>query len=592
VESRGARGSGVAGSPGLAPEEGDGEIDYLFEDDDLPDVLDGVVFEPVGGEVRGRDDAVESQEHESDVGDVQHEHPDNMEDVQQEHVDNMEDVQQEHADAVEDVQHPQIEPDGFRFDAHGMTEAPDDEDIAPAIQIPTYENVDDDSLFMPDERVASPDPGLFGRLSPTPSPLNRPSPTSSLFSRLPAAPQFASQPPSSRTGPTAVPASRPGAKSSASLYSKIRGLHKKISRPPQLVQPGSGRETYLDELLAHAPGRQAAGTAEDEHDRADREARAKYQKHKTHYEETRKKNGKLTFAQDVAWMRIRAAETSRLRKTKRDRDMARRENGEDPDLLPDATGSLDGLDDDGLDDDGIEDDPAGSTRTPEPASRRTFPSMVEAELQSMKVALKDDEDKLGRKRKGARVPDDEETGRSRGRARGPKAKASSAASSTRAKAGVRKTAKDKKAAENAARLHTSLMHSDVFRQQASDDAPEQPTFTSRNKQDALKQLIASVPTEHQKSVKDDTAALLRATKDFDGRGSCKADGSGMWKVKGMRTSLKHYQIMGTAFMRRRENDLHEPRGGLMADQMGLGKTLMSKSALHRNPEGCVAHACC
>jgi SNF2 family DNA or RNA helicase len=33
--------------------------------------------------------------------------------------------------------------------------------------------------------------------------------------------------------------------------------------------------------------------------------------------------------------------------------------------------------------------------------------------------------------------------------------------------------------------------------------------------------------------------------------------------------------MGTAFMRRRENDQYEPRGGLMADQMGLGKTLMT-----------------
>jgi SNF2 family DNA or RNA helicase len=136
------------------------------------------------------------------------------------------------------------------------------------------------------------------------------------------------------------------------------------------------------------------------------------------------------------------------------------------------------------------------------------------------------------------------------------------------------------------------MYSDVFRQQASEDAPEQPTFTSRNKQDALKELIASVPTEHQKSVKDDTAALLRATKDFDGHGSCKADGNGMWKVRGMATSLKHYQVMGTAFMRRRENDLHEPRGGLMADQMGLGKTLMSKSWLHHNSGGYLTHRHC
>ena len=42
----------------------------------------------------------------------------------------------------------------------------------------------------------------------------------------------------------------------------------------------------------------------------------------------------------------------------------------------------------------------------------------------------------------------------------------------------------------------------------------------------------------------------------------------------MKTSLKAYQVLGSAFMRRRENALEEPKGGLVADQMGLGKTLM------------------
>ncbi|KAK6392827.1 hypothetical protein LTR65_002908 [Meristemomyces frigidus] len=42
----------------------------------------------------------------------------------------------------------------------------------------------------------------------------------------------------------------------------------------------------------------------------------------------------------------------------------------------------------------------------------------------------------------------------------------------------------------------------------------------------------------------------------------------------MRSTLKHYQIMGTAFMRRRENAPSPPRGGILADQMGLGKTVM------------------
>jgi SNF2 family DNA or RNA helicase len=87
----------------------------------------------------------------------------------------------------------------------------------------------------------------------------------------------------------------------------------------------------------------------------------------------------------------------------------------------------------------------------------------------------------------------------------------------------------------------------------------------------MKELIASIPTEALKSAKGDKAALLKATQDFDGRGSVKATGGSMWLVKGMKTSLKNYQVMGTAFMRRRENSADEPKGGLMADQMGLGK---------------------
>ncbi|KAF2103420.1 P-loop containing nucleoside triphosphate hydrolase protein [Rhizodiscina lignyota] len=38
--------------------------------------------------------------------------------------------------------------------------------------------------------------------------------------------------------------------------------------------------------------------------------------------------------------------------------------------------------------------------------------------------------------------------------------------------------------------------------------------------------------------------------------------------------LKHYQLLGAAFMRRRERGDDQPPGGLCADQMGLGKTIM------------------
>ncbi len=42
----------------------------------------------------------------------------------------------------------------------------------------------------------------------------------------------------------------------------------------------------------------------------------------------------------------------------------------------------------------------------------------------------------------------------------------------------------------------------------------------------------------------------------------------------MKTTLKHYQVLGTAFMRRREGSSTQPKGGILADEMGLGKTVM------------------
>lgn len=103
---------------------------------------------------------------------------------------------------------------------------------------------------------------------------------------------------------------------------------------------------------------------------------------------------------------------------------------------------------------------------------------------------------------------------------------------------------------------------------------EQPTFTETRKAEALKQLIASVPDEFAKIAKTDRTALLKATRSFAGQGSMKADGNGGWLLKGMKSSLYHYQLLGAAFMRDRENGIAKPRGGICADEMGFGKTVM------------------
>lgn len=107
----------------------------------------------------------------------------------------------------------------------------------------------------------------------------------------------------------------------------------------------------------------------------------------------------------------------------------------------------------------------------------------------------------------------------------------------------------------------------------SEESRNPPTFTERNKDKVLKELIASVPQEHRDIAKVDSAHLLQATRDFTGHGSCYADQNGGWIIKGMKTSLKNYQVLGAAFMRRRENSDDHPKGGLCADDMGLGKTV-------------------
>ena len=79
----------------------------------------------------------------------------------------------------------------------------------------------------------------------------------------------------------------------------------------------------------------------------------------------------------------------------------------------------------------------------------------------------------------------------------------------------------------------SLMGRDVIADaQQNVGGAQQPTFSSKNKDTALKELIASVPAEARKTANVDKNALLKASKSFTGIGSMKSDGNGGWKLKG------------------------------------------------------------
>ncbi|EME40686.1 hypothetical protein DOTSEDRAFT_177817 [Dothistroma septosporum NZE10] len=123
----------------------------------------------------------------------------------------------------------------------------------------------------------------------------------------------------------------------------------------------------------------------------------------------------------------------------------------------------------------------------------------------------------------------------------------------------------------------SILGANIFNDTAEIAAlRNQPTFTgTKRRASALKQLLSSIPEEDVQESRGDRKALEDAIKDFTGQRSIGPShtGDGNWSLKGMKTTLKHYQVLGVAFMRRREGDEHEPRGGILADQMGLGKTI-------------------
>ena len=109
--------------------------------------------------------------------------------------------------------------------------------------------------------------------------------------------------------------------------------------------------------------------------------------------------------------------------------------------------------------------------------------------------------------------------------------------------------------------------------QANASKPDMPTFSAKNKEKALKELIASIPSSDRANVTSDRNAIMEATKKFKGIGAMRADGHGGWLLRGMASSLYNHQLLGTAFLRERETGESKPHGGLICDEMGFGKTI-------------------
>jgi hypothetical protein len=400
-----------------------------------------------------------------------------------------------------------------------------------------------------------------------------------LFTPPPSATSFRpsvtpSRPSLSTFRPSVTPSRPP-----RSLISLVQAAHRKYSRK----DPSSNNATRQARGESTTSNRDIMDIQDD---LADKKATEDFERQKKHYDDIRScHDGKLSFKQELEWYKINIEEETRREKRKRDR---LHNQQEDEELFPVIGYGARTSRETGDTSNTFEFSGSSSQKR-----RRTSPSegpytplsMQEAEYESMMVAVNAEQDLPG-KRKGTRgnpligfpagqddqntdSPSSQTSGSKRKKARKPRARKTIPQTDAN---GRRLTAKEKRAAATARTQLNSLLGSNVFEQQASEGAAEQPSFVSGVKADALKEIIAGF-SNNDKELLHDVHALKSATMDFNGRGSVKPD-KGLWKVKGMETSLKPYQLLGAAWMRRKENGVQEPRGGLLADQMGLGKTLM------------------
>lgn len=80
----------------------------------------------------------------------------------------------------------------------------------------------------------------------------------------------------------------------------------------------------------------------------------------------------------------------------------------------------------------------------------------------------------------------------------------------------------------------------VANAQANSSLPAIPVMAGKDKQKALTELVASIPSADQAEAKSDKQLVLNASRKFTNR--ARADGEGGWKIKGLLTSLYHYQV--------------------------------------------------
>ncbi|KAL8654497.1 MAG: hypothetical protein Q9210_001471 [Variospora velana] len=110
-----------------------------------------------------------------------------------------------------------------------------------------------------------------------------------------------------------------------------------------------------------------------------------------------------------------------------------------------------------------------------------------------------------------------------------------------------------------------------------------PTSLETTKQAYLKAILHSIPEGDRPGVRGEKKRLDKAASVFP-QGLVRA-AEGGWRLKGLTSILMHHQLLGASFMRERELGIGQPFGGLLADEMGFGKTVMMIATIVSNPPG-------
>jgi SNF2 family DNA or RNA helicase len=104
-------------------------------------------------------------------------------------------------------------------------------------------------------------------------------------------------------------------------------------------------------------------------------------------------------------------------------------------------------------------------------------------------------------------------------------------------------------------------------------------FAASTKSEQLQHHTKNLSESHNaETIRADQRKLDRASKTF-GNHNCKPI-NGRWAIKGMKTPLFNHQLLGVSWMLGRE--FGQDRGGVNADEMGMGKTIQTLATIVSN----------